>query len=255
MIDVNVSLSRWPFRRLIGDDTAGLVAGLRKRNVSRAWAGSFDGILHKDISSVNTRLAEDCRRYGLDMLMPFGSINPKLPDWQEDLRRCHEEYKMPGIRLHPNYHGYELKDPVFAELLHLATVRRLVVQLALSMEDERTQHPLMRVPPVDISPLPDLLRNEPRARLVVLNADVRHAVEQSPELVSAGNIYFDFSMVEGVGGVAQLAQKISIQRLLFGSNYPLFYFESTLLKVQESGFTSADRRALLQENARQLVTA
>jgi predicted TIM-barrel fold metal-dependent hydrolase len=62
-------------------------------------------------------------------------------------------------------------------------------------------------------------------------------------------------MVEGVGGVAQLAQKISIQRLLFGSNYPLFYFESTLLKVQESGFTSADRRALLQENARQLVTA
>jgi predicted TIM-barrel fold metal-dependent hydrolase len=255
MIDVNVSLSRWPFRRLVGDDTAGLVAGLRKRNVSRAWAGSFDGILHKDISSVNTRLAEDCRRYGPDMLMPFGSINPKLPDWQEDLRRCHEEYKMPGIRLHPNYHGYELKDPVFAELLHLATVRRLVVQLALSMEDERTQHPLMRVPSVDISPLPDLLRNEPRARLVVLNADVRHALEQSPELVSTGNIYFDFSMVEGVGGVAQLAQKISIQRLLFGSNYPLFYFESTLLKVQESGFTSADRRALLQENARQLVTA
>ena len=253
MIDVNVTLSRWPFRRLLGDDTAGLVAGLRKRSVTQAWAGSFDGILHKDISSVNSRLADECRRHGQDMLVPFGSINPKLPDWQEDLRQCHEEYKMPGIRLYPDYHGYELKDPVFVKLLHLTATRQLVVQLASSMEDERTQHPLMRVPPVDISLLADLLKSEPGARLVILNADVRHALEQSPALASAGNVYFDFSMVEGVGGVAHLAQKISIQRLLFGSNYPLFYFESALLKVRESGFEDGDRRSLLEENARRLI--
>jgi len=218
MIDVNVSLSRWPFRRLLGDDTAGLVARLSKRHVTRAWAGSFDGIFHKDISSVNNRLADDCSRHGPDMLMPFGSINPRLPDWQEDLRRCHEEYKMRGIRVHPNYHGYELKDSVFAELLHLATTRHLVVQLALSMEDERTQHPLMRVPPVDVSPLPDLLKSEPEARVVVLNTDVRHELEQSPQLLASGNAYFDLSMVEGVGGLAHLVEKISIRRLLFGSN-------------------------------------
>jgi uncharacterized protein len=253
MIDVNVSLSRWPFRRLPGDDTAGLVARLSKRNVTRAWTGSFDGIFHKDISSVNDRLADDCRRHGPAMLMPFGSINPRLPDWHEDLRRCHEEHKMRGIRLHPNYHGYGLKDSVFAELLHLATTRHLVVQLALSMEDERTQHPLMRVPRVDISPLPDLLKSEPEARVVVLNTDVRHELEQSPELLASGNVYFDLSMVEGVGGVAHLAEKISIRRLLFGSNYPLFYFESALLKVRESMFTNTDSQALLEENSRQLV--
>ncbi|MBZ5594329.1 MAG: amidohydrolase family protein [Acidobacteriia bacterium] len=253
MIDVNVNLSRWPFRRLVGDEPAGLVAQLRKRNVTQAWAGTFDGILHKDLSSANERLVNDCRRDGPGMLVPFGSINPKLPEWQRDLRRCHEEYKMPGIRLHPNYHGYDLTDPAFSELLHLAAASRLVVQLAVCMEDQRTQHPLMRVAPVDLSPLPELLKNEPGLRLVVLNSDPLQDVELLQKLTSSGHVSFDISMVEGVGGVARLARKISIQRVLFGSHYPLFYFESALLKVRESEFTDTERRAVLEENARRLL--
>jgi hypothetical protein len=255
IIDTNVNLSRWPYRRLAGDEPADLVSRLQKRNVLQAWAGSFDGLFHRDLAGVNSRLVTDCRTYGQGILLPFGSINPKLPDWQEDLRRCQEEHKMPGIRLHPNYHGYDLKDPVFAELLKLAAARSLIVQLALCMEDVRTQHPLMRAPPVDLAPLSDLVKTEPKVRLVLLNCYPQMGLEELKSVSTAGEVYFDLSMVEGVGGVARLVQEVGLERVLFGSHFPFFYYESALLKVQESGLTEAKKKAILEENARRLLRA
>ncbi len=252
--DTNVTLSRWPFRRLIGDEPAELAARLRKHKVSQAWAGSFDGIFHKDIAGANSRLALDCRRYGDGFLLPFGSVNPKLPDWREDLRRCHEEHRMRGIRLHPNYHAYTLMDPVFAELLKLASARGLIVQLALCMEDERTQHPLMRVPPVDLAPLAGLVNSEPKVRLMLLNCYPQLSLDPLAALASAGNVHFEISMVEGVGGVARLIESVSGKRVLFGSHYPLFYFESALLKVQEAGLSEPHIKAVFAENARRLLS-
>ena len=53
IIDVNVNLSRWPTRRLPCDETPHLVARLRERGIAQAWAGSFDGLLYKDLAAVN----------------------------------------------------------------------------------------------------------------------------------------------------------------------------------------------------------
>jgi uncharacterized protein len=253
IIDANVSLSRWPFRRLAGDDAPDLVARLRKQGVTQAWAGSFDGMLHRDIGGVNARLAADCRTHGKDFLLPFGSINPKLPDWQEDVRRCSEDFRMPGIRLHPNYHVYELTDPAFAELLKLATARRLIVQIALSMEDVRTQHPLLRVSPVNVAPLPDIVKREPGARVVLLNWTPAMREQRLQSFVDAGQIYFDIAMVEGVGGVARLVEKLPAQRVLFGSHAPFFYLQSAMLKMQESGLPEDQKKALFEGNARRVL--
>jgi predicted TIM-barrel fold metal-dependent hydrolase len=251
MIDANVSLFRWPFRRLAGDDPAELVARLRKKGVTQAWAGSYEALIMRDVSGVNTRLAAACREHGADFLVPFGVVNPKEPDWKEDLRRCQEVHKMPGIRLHPDYHGYKLDDPAVADLFTLAESRKMVVQLAFQMEDERTQFPLMMVPAVNPAPLADLLKRTPDLRVLLINR--KRQITLAPEVAKSMNVYSDIAMWEGVGGVARLISQISPSRVVFGSHSPFFYFDSAFLKVREAGLPADQTQAVLEGNARALL--
>jgi predicted TIM-barrel fold metal-dependent hydrolase len=252
-IDVNVHLSRWPLRRVPADETPALANLLRAQGVTQAWAGSLDGLLHKDLAAVNARLIEQCRQHGQGLFVPFGSVNPWLPDWEEDLRRCAEEHHMPGIRLHPNYHNYTLDTPQFTRLLRLAAERRLVVQLALIMEDERMMHPRLRVPPVDIAPLVDLVKTTPGLRLILLNAMGTLRGDVLKRLLDAGEVYVEIAMLEGVGGVINLLRQIPVERVLFGSHTPLFYFQSAALKLKESPLTPAQLQAIQSGNARRLI--
>jgi hypothetical protein len=256
MIDTNVDLFRWPFRRLIGDDPAELVTRLRKKGVTQAWAGSYEALLCRDVAGVNIRLAAACRDHGANFLVPFGCVNPKSPDWEEDLRRCHEVHHMPGIRLYPNYHGYKLDDPAFAGLLSMASERKLMVQIALSMEDPRTQFLLMPVPRVDPAPLAEMVARMPQLPLVLLNLGGWENDDASASMVAlrqAGNVYFDIAMDEGVGGLARLIASTSPSRIVFGSHYPFYYFESALLKVHSAGVARDQEFAVHEGNARNLL--
>jgi predicted TIM-barrel fold metal-dependent hydrolase len=252
IIDTNMHLGTWPFRRPPWNGTDEIVKKLRGVQITEAWAGSFEGLLHKDLAGVNARLAEECKRHG-GFLIPFGSLNPRQPDWEEDLRRCQEEHRMPGIRLHPNYHGYRLDDPQFARLLEKAAQQRLLVQIVVRMEDERTQHPLVQVPPVDLGPLPALVTRWPELRVQILNGTVNPRDEGLMLLARSAQIHFDCTMAEGVGGLARLLERVGQDRALFGTHFPLFYPESALLKVRESALKEDATQALQFANARKLL--
>jgi predicted TIM-barrel fold metal-dependent hydrolase len=255
LIDTNVSLFHWPFRRWPADDADELVKILKRHGVMQAWAGSFEGVLHKDIAGVNTRLAHACHKHGHGILAPFGSVNPTLPDWEDDLRRCAEEHKMRGIRLHPNYHGYKLDDPLFARLLELAAARNFIVQIAVGMEDMRTQHPLMRVPDVDVAPLPALLKSHPHLHVMLLNCFRSLKGDARAKMATVENLSFEISTLEEVGGISTLLARIPVERVLFGSGAPFFYFDSALLKLKESPLTDAQLSRIRHENARKISGA
>ena len=254
MVDTNIYLSRWPFRRLPLDETDALADKLRAAGITQAWAGSFDALLHKDIAAVNERLAAECVRHA-DLLTPFGAVNLSLPDWQEDVRRCREEHGMRGIRLHPNYHGYALDDARFAKLLMLAAQHELIVQVAVRMEDDRTQHPLVRVPRCDLAKLAAAIDQHRHVQIQLINCGRDLTPALLRDLAEHPNLWIEFAMTEGVGGGAKLAEDFPYERVLLGTYGPFFPVESSLLKLEESELGNALRERITRTNAEELQRA
>ena len=262
IVDSNVHLFQWPFRKLKYTRTEALVAKLRKHRITTAWAGSFEAVLHKQLDAINRQLAEECRARGDGALVPIGCVNPGWADWEADLRRCHEQYGMPGLRLYPAYHGYTLDHPEFARMVHEAAKRGMLLQIAMRLEDERVHHPAIDVPPVNAAPLVDVLKKVPQAKVQLINSAGPLLGNNVAALVRETQITFDIAATEGNGGVGRLIEgtnpsyrgAIPVQRLLFGSHAPFFPCESALMKLFESPLNLEQLVQLMHSNARRLIS-
>lgn len=249
----------WPFRELKYGRTQALVARLRAHKIVQAWAGSFEALFHKQIDAVNRRLAEESAARGGGVLVPVGSVNPIWPGWEEDMRRCQELYRMPGIRLYPGYHGYGLDHPAFERLLEVASRRGLFVQIVIRMEDERVHHTAVLAPAVNTAFLANVLRRLPDVRTQLLCADTVFRSGHLPALVERTQVSFEISTLEGNGGILRMVEgghpnyrgRVPIDRLLFGSHAPLFPCESAVLKLFESPLDRPQLDNLMHANARQ----
>ncbi len=261
IIDTNVHLFQWPYRALKYDRTDALVRKLRRHRITQAWAGSFEAVLQKQLDRVNRRLVEQCKTSGEGMLIPIGSVNPAWPDWQEDLRRCHEQYKMPGIRLYPSYHGYALDHPEVPVLLAEVVKRGMFVQIAILMEDQRVHHVSLVAPAVEAGPVPDLLARVPKLRVQLLNAATALRGGHVKAMVEQTDVAFDIAAIETQGGVGRLIDgthpnypiKVPVERLLFGSHAPFFPCESAVLKLFESPLSLEQLEMVMQGNARRMM--
>jgi uncharacterized protein len=261
IIDTNVNLFEWPFRKLKYSDTAALVGKLKKHRVIEAWAGSFEALFHKGIAGVNERLAEECRTRGAGILRPFGTVNVAWSDWEEDLRRCHEVFKMPGVRLYPGYQPFDLTHPDLKRLITSTRERGLLLQIVFGMEDTRVHHPIINVGTVLATPLVPILKSEPAAKVQLLHFSGSIQGADLRSLMTETNATIDISRWEGNGAIGRMIgtapsnppARVPTERVMFGSHAPYFPLETALLKLVESPASAQQLHAIMQGNARRVL--
>lgn len=261
IIDTNINLFEWPFRKLKYSDTATLVEKLRRHRVTEAWACSFEALLHKDINGVNERLAQECRDRGAGLLRPFGTVNLAWPDWEEDLRRCHEQFGMRGVRIYPGYQPFGINHLEFQRLVAAIRERGLLLQIVFGLEDPRVHHPIISVNAPVAMPLVAILKSEPSVKVQLLHFSGNVQGTDLTALVTETTACIDISRWEGNGAIGRMigtapavtAPRVPVERVLFGSHAPYFPLETALLKLVESPASTAQLHAIMFQNARRLV--
>jgi len=259
IIDTYIHLLEYPFRKLKYGETASLVEKLQKHRISKAWAGSFEALFHKNIDAVNSRLAKECQKEGRGMLVPFGTVNIAWPDWEEDLRRCHEVYKMPGIRIYPGYQTFDFKHPDFSRLLNEVAKRKMILQVVGDIDDVRSIHPVVNVRSFSFEPLVDAMKKIPNAKVQLVYWNNRVGGRILERFIAETNVVLDISRIETNGGIARLiegkqwsaaSKPIPYNRLVFGSHAPYFPVETNLMKLFESPLTIEQLQSIMNGSAR-----
>jgi predicted TIM-barrel fold metal-dependent hydrolase len=245
LIDVNVSLGRWPFQWFDPASAAQLDAHLAAEGIAEAWVGSMDAVLYPDVDACDEQLARQIEPFA--RLRMVKTINPVLGNWRDSFERAADD-GIHAIKLYPNYHQYALSDSRAYELASLAGERGIIVLLPLRIDDERNQYPLMKVPAVDARDVVALASVLPRTIFIVLGT----LLPEWDVLRAAGNVMVEVSFVEFFQTLAAGLRAMPVERIVFGSHTPMFTTRSAVLKWRLANTDDVVRGEIGHENVRRL---
>ncbi|MCZ7648796.1 MAG: amidohydrolase family protein [Planctomycetota bacterium] len=225
LIDVSVWSGHWPFRAVKRREPKELKAFLQGKGVRQAWISSAEAVLYPDPMQGNEPLLEAVG--GDEFFLPVPILDVSLPLWRKDAEECVRRFKVKAFKLTPNYHQTPLNDRKVDEFCAFAAEKKLAVCIQLRMMEERTHHPLMKIPPVQLGDLAKLASQHPTVKFLACAAFCRDL----PKLREASNVFVEHSLVESPFTLKVALDAVGPERLVFGSHSPFIYYEANLAKL------------------------
>ena len=174
-------------------------------------------------------------------------VHPLESETFEQARRLLPGPKCVGIKIHPEEHCYPIREHGQA-IFEFAAAQRSVV-----MTHSGEQNSL----PEDFLSFADAF---PEVTLILAHlghgydGDPTHqvrAIQQSRH----GNIFVDLSSARNMqsGLIEWAVQQIGAEKMLFGTDSPLYFAPMQRARVDYADISEADKRKILCENARELL--
>ncbi|HID10436.1 MAG TPA: metal-dependent hydrolase [Candidatus Latescibacteria bacterium] len=250
LIDVNAYLGHFAFRRLRYNTAEELLKLMDGKGIDKAIVSSASAITYRNPQSGNEELTEQVDGHR-DRLIPFAVINPAYAGWKDDLRICHEEFRMKGVRLYPKWHNYDLTDPRCIELINRATKMGMLISIPIRVEDYRQRSWLVDVPDVPLDEIEEVVRRCPDAKFILLNGIgfVRSALGRK-ENDLPDNYLIEISRLSVLIGeeIGQLVENVGAGRLVFGTGIPFKYPDPALLKLEVLEISDEEKEMIRWRN-------
>jgi hypothetical protein len=251
IVDVNAYIGHFAFRRLRHNTADSLLALMDSKKIDKAVVSSAGAITYRNAQAGNEEVAEEVRCHR-DRLIPFAVINPFYAGWQDDLKICHEDFGMTGLRLYPKWHNYNLSSPCCRELVNAATERSMVISIPIRVEDNRERSWLLNVPDVPLEEIVELVKTHPKARFILLNGlgyTGSPLGRKNNGLPS--NYAIELSRLTAVLGneIGQLITNLGAERVMFGTGMPFNYPDPALVKLEVLDASDPDKEKIRSQNA------
>jgi uncharacterized protein len=207
----------------------------------------------------NEEIAEGAARNN-DVLVPFGSVDPRRPDARERIRRLIDEHGVRGFKFHPTVQGFDPSDeqyyPLYGELQDAGVIALFHtgqtgigaglpggrgLRLALS-------HPML---------LDAVAADFPELQIIMAHPSVPWQDEALSVATHKHNTWIDLSGWSPKYFPSELvryANSLLKTRVLFGSDYPLLTPDRWLRDAEAAGtFSEAVLPGILKNNAARLL--
>jgi len=251
IVDVNAYLGHFAFRRLRYSTAASLLELMDSKAIDKAVVSSASAITYRNAHAGNEEIAEEVRGHS-DRLIPFAVINPFYAGWRDDLKICHEEFGMRGLRLYPKWHNYQLSDTCCRELVNAATERGMVISIPIRAEDNRQRSWLLNVPDVPLEEIVELVKTHPKARFILLNGlgYTRCPLGRRDNGLPP-NYAIELSRLSAVlaNELGQLITNLGADRVMFGTGMPFKYPDPALVKLEVLDASQTDKERIFSQNA------
>lgn len=238
--DFNCFSGNWPFHK-VRYNTVEKIAGLHKRcGIEGGIVSTCEAIFYQDPYEAEVSLAKELE--GTDYYQAM-VLNPTLPGWRDDLKRCVEQLNIKAVRLTPGYHGYTLTDAVMGEVGDALRQYKLPLILTLRIEDERTTWMVKpRFIPVD--EVKAYLEKNADIPTLVANVRLNETADLSPLFADRENLFIDTSgFMRGLFPVDDAYPRVKGQ-MVFGSNAPLSEMQCFTFLVNKSVLTDSQKAAV-----------
>ena len=251
IVDVNAYLGHFAFRRLRHNTAATLLALMDSRKIDKAVVSSASAITYRNAQAGNEEVAAEVRDHS-DRLIPYAVINPFYVGWQDDLKICHEQFGMMGLRLYPKWHNYQLSSPCCRELVDAATERGMAISIPIRVEDNRQRSWLLNVPDVPLEEIAELVKACPKARFILLNGIgyTRSPLGRKDNGLPS-NYAIELSRLSAVlaNELGRLITNLGAERLMFGTGMPFNYPDPALVKLEVLDAGEPEKEKIRSQNA------
>jgi predicted TIM-barrel fold metal-dependent hydrolase len=235
-----------------------VAAYYRERNMA-AVVFTVDAVTQTGRAAVRNDEIAEVAAANSDVLIPFGSVDPRRPDAVDEVRRLISEQKVHGFKFHPNIQAFFPNDETFYPLYAAIEDAGLPALFHTGHSGIGSGLPggggirLKYSNPMFVD---DVAVDFPELKIVLAHPSFPWQDEAISVALHKAQVYIDLSGWSPKYFPPQLVRYANTQlrdRVLFGSDFPLITPDRWLADFEQADFKDEVRPLILKQNAARLL--